>query len=78
MLGVCSLFQDYLLLKMDNEGRFDNLNIAIPYSFVLADEEGQSIVDLLMIDEDTLILSEDLLAGFDEEMNEFLKHLLED
>ena len=67
-----------LLCKMDNEGSFDNLNIAKPYSFVLADEEGQSIVDLLMIDEDTLILSEDLLAGFDEEMNEFLKHLLED
>lgn len=67
-----------LLCKMDNEGSFNNLNIAKPYSFVLADEEGQSIVDLLMIDEDTLILSEDLLAGFDEEMNEFLKHLLED
>jgi hypothetical protein len=35
-------------------------------------------VDLLIIDDDTLILSADLLEGFDEEMNAFLKELLEE
>jgi hypothetical protein len=67
-----------VLAKMQDEGRFDNLNIAKPYSFVLTDDEDLDIVDLLIVDDDTLILSEDLLQGFDEEMNEFLKHLLED
>ena len=67
-----------VLTKMHREGAFDSLNIVKPYSFVLTDEDGQSIVDLLIIDDDTLILSADLLEGFDEEMNEFLKHLLED
>lgn len=66
------------LAKMQEEGIFENLNIVKPYSFVLVDEEKEAIVDLLYIDDDTLILSEDLLKGFDEEMNEFLKHLLED
>ena len=67
-----------LLTKMHEKGNFDNMNITKPYSFVLSDDDGQDIVDLLIVDDDTLILSEDLLEGFDEEMNEFLKKLLEE
>ena len=67
-----------LLGKMQENGKFDSLNIVKPYSFVLADDEGVDIVDLLIVDDDTLILSEGLLEGFDEEMNEFLKKLLEE
>ena len=67
-----------VLGKMQENGTFDNLNIAKPYSFVLTDEDDIAIVDLLIVDDDTLILSEDLLEGFDEEMNQFLKQLLED
>ena len=67
-----------LLTKMHREGAFDSLNIVKPYSFVLTDEDGQSIVDLLIIDDDTLILNDDLLEGFDEEMNAFIKELLEE
>ena len=67
-----------LLGEMHKNGDFENLNIAKPYSFVLTDDDHQSIVDLLIIDDDTIILSEDLLKGFDEEMDEFLKQLLEE
>ena len=66
------------LAKMHKNGAFDSMNIVKPYSFVLTDEDGQSIVDLLIIDDDTLILSADLLEGFDEEMDSFLKKLLEE
>ena len=67
-----------LLAEMHENGQFDSLNIAKPYSFVLTDDDHQSIVDLLIIDDDTIILSEDLLKGFDEEMDTFLKELLEE
>ncbi len=67
-----------LLGRMQEAGKFDSLNIVKPYSFVLTDDDGQDIVDLLIMDDDTLILSEGLLEGFDEEMSEFLKHLLEE
>lgn len=67
-----------ILVKMQEGSAFDNLNIAKPYSFVLTDDDDIAIVDLLLVDDDTLILSEDLLEGFDEEMNQFLKHLLEE
>lgn len=66
------------LAKMQEDGIFESINIVKPYSFVLVDEDKEAIVDLLYIDDETLILSEDLLKGFDEEMNDFLKHLLED
>ena len=33
---------------------------------------------ILIVDDDTIVLSEDLLEGFDEEMNEFLRQLLEE
>ena len=67
-----------LLTKMHEKGSFDNMNIAKPSSFILSDDDDQDIVDLLIVDDDTRILSEDLLEGFDEEMNEFLKKLLEE
>ena len=67
-----------MLGEMYKNGHFDNLNIAKPYSFVLVDDDSQPIVDLLIVDDDTLILSADLLEGFDEEMNAFLKKLLEE
>lgn len=67
-----------VLAKMQKNGDFDNLNIAKPYSFVLVDDEEKAIVDLLIIDDDTMMLNEDLLVGFNEEMDNFLKHLLED
>ena len=63
---------------MQEKGMFESLNIAKPYSFVLTDDDDVSIVDLLIIDDDTLILSADLLEWFDEEMNSFLKKLLEE
>ena len=64
--------------KANAEGELERLAVWMPYSFVLVDDDNQPIVDLLIVDDDTLILSEGLLEGFDEEMNEFLKHLLED
>lgn len=67
-----------IFTKMYEAGHFDNLNIAKPYSFVLTDEDHQSIVDLLIVDDDTIILCDNLLKGFDEEMDEFLRHLLEE
>ena len=67
-----------ILARMQKSGDFENLNIAKPYSFVLDDDDDNAIVDLLIVDDDTMMLNEDLLAGFDEEMDEFLKHLLEE
>lgn len=66
-----------LLNQMDNEGCFDKLNILKPYSFVLVDEDKETIAELLLMDDDTLLVNDELLKGLDEELDTFLKDLLE-
>lgn len=64
------------LNKLKEGGSFDNLSIMQPYSFVLVDEEKETITDLLLMDNDTLLVSDELLKGLDEELDNFLKELL--
>lgn len=65
------------LNSMKEAGTFDKLTLMKPYSFVLVDEDKETIADLLLMDDDTLLLNEELLQGLDEELDAFLKDLLE-
>ena len=57
----------------------DSMQIMRPFSFVLIDEEHETVQDIIYIDnEDTVILDGKLLEGKDKELEEFLRHLLED
>ena len=60
------------------EGDLERLAVWMPYSFVLVDEERETITDLLLVDDDTLLVKNGLLAGLDEELNKFIKDLLND
>ena len=53
------------------------LTILKPYSFVLVDEERETIAELLLVDDDTLLVNDELLKGLDQELDAFLKELLE-
>lgn len=66
-----------LLDKMKGAARFENLCIVKPFSFVLVDEDKETITDLLLVGDDTLLINDTLLKGLDEELNDFLKDLLE-
>ena len=62
---------------MKNQGDFDKLTIMKPFSFVLVDDDKETIAELLLLDDDTLLVNEELLKGLDEELDAFLKDLLE-
>lgn len=66
-----------VLNNMKNGGDFDKMTILQPYSFVLVDDEKETIVELLLMDDDTLLVNDELLKGLDEELDTFLKELLE-
>lgn len=66
-----------VLNTMKVAGDFDKLTLMKPYSFVLVDEDKETIAELLLMDDDTLLLNEELLKGLDEELDAFLKDLLE-
>ena len=62
---------------MKEEGVFNKLTILMPYSFVLVDEEKETISDLLLMDDDTMFIDDELLKGLDEELDSFIEDLLE-
>ncbi len=66
-----------LLIQMKEAGEFDVTAILNPFTFVLLDEDKETITDLLLIDEDTILVNEELLKGLNEELDSFLKNLLE-
>ncbi len=67
-----------ILNRMQTEGLFQDLPLLKPFSFVLVDENKDTYTELLLIDDDTLIISDELLKGLDEELDLFLKELLKE
>ena len=49
-----------------------------PYSFVLVDEDKETLCDLYLVDDETVIVDGELLKGLDEDLDDFLKKLLEE
>lgn len=66
-----------VLCKMKDAGGFDKVSILKPYSFVLVDEDKETVAELLLIDDDTMMVDDELLKGLDKELDDFLKQLLE-
>lgn len=64
--------------EANKEGALERLAVWMPYSFVLVDEERESICDLLLVDDDTLLVTDSLLQGLDKELNDFIEKLLEE
>lgn len=63
---------------LKESGKLEKLCLMKPYSFVLLDEDKETVAELLLVDEDdTLLLNDELLKGLDEELDAFLKDLLE-
>ena len=67
-----------ILHKMQEAKRFEKMCIVKPYSFVWVNKEHETLGELLLVDDDTLLLNEELLSGLDQELNEFLEKLMEE
>lgn len=67
-----------VLNQLREEGVLASLKILKPYSFVLVDGEKETVAELLLMDDDgTVLLNDELLKGLDDELDAFLKNLLE-
>ncbi len=65
-----------VLQQLDSRLPLENLAIWKPFSFVLVDDDGETVAELLLFDEDKTLLSQSLMQGLDEELDTFLKDLL--
>lgn len=56
----------------------DNLSIIKPYSFILENEDREHCAELYLADSDIEILGGDLMHGLDDDLNRFMKNILDD
>ena len=54
----------------------EHVAILKPYSYVLIGEKHETLAELYLVDDDTLIVSEELMAGLDEDLDAFWKQLV--
>ena len=54
------------------------LGIVKPYSFVLEDDDKESIAELFVADDDTIIIGGDLMEGLDKELDDFFEDLMKE
>ena len=56
----------------------ENMSILKPFSFVLEDDDKESLAELYVVDDETVIIDPDLMEGLDDDLNNFLNTLLKD
>lgn len=54
----------------------DEMSILKPFSFVLEDEDKEAVAELYVVDDDTVIIDPELMAGLDKDLDDFLAELL--
>jgi len=54
----------------------DNLSILKPYAFVLEDDEREPKTELHVVDDETVIIDTELMAGLDKDLDDFFEKLL--
>ncbi|MGN0068405.1 MAG: hypothetical protein ACI350_01530 [Prevotella sp.] len=47
-----------------------------PYSYVLENDERETVAELFLVDDDTVIIGGDLMKDLDEDLNAFFENLL--
>ncbi len=56
----------------------DQMGILKPYSFVLEDEDGEHSAELYIADDDTIIAGGDLMAGLDQDLDQFFDDIMKE
>mgnify|MGYP006874651690 FL=1 len=57
----------------------DQMSLLRPYTFVMQDEDGDTLTDLYIVDDnETTILSGSLMEGIDEDLEAFFNELMKD
>lgn len=65
------------LLKTHHE-RLETINMLRPFSFVLVDEAHETLAELYLVDDDTILIPGELMEGLDDDLDAFLKQLMEE
>lgn len=54
----------------------DNMSILKPFSLVLEDDDKEPVAELYVVDDDTVIIDDELMAGLDKDLDDFFAKLI--
>ena len=60
------------------KGTVESMSILKPFSFVLENDEKESIAELYLVDDETVIIDPDLMQGLNEDLDDFFKNLFDE
>lgn len=69
------VLQEFLKTHHD---RLETINMLRPFSFVLVDEAYETLAELYLVDDDTILIPGELMEGLNEDLAAFLKKLMEE
>lgn len=58
--------------------RLEAINMLRPFSVVLVDEAHETLAELYLVDDDTILIPGELMEGLDDDLDAFLKQLMEE
>ncbi|MCR5366268.1 MAG: hypothetical protein K6E67_09030 [Prevotella sp.] len=61
-----------------HQQQIEAMSILKPYSFVLEDEDHESLEELYVVDDNTVIIDEELMKGLDKDLTDFMNKLFEE
>ena len=60
------------------KGTVESMSILKPFSFVLENDEKESIAELYLVYDETVIIDPDLMQGLNEDLDDFFKKLFDE
>lgn len=58
--------------------QIEQMSILKPFSFVLEDDDKETVEELYLVDDDIVIIDKELMDGLDKDLDDFLDKLLKD
>lgn len=56
----------------------EGMSILKPFSLVLEDDDKETVAELYLVDDETVIIDPDLMEGLEDDLNNFLEKLLKE
>lgn len=56
----------------------EGMSILKPFSLVLEDDDKETVAELYLVDDETVIIDPDLMEGLEDDLNSFLEKLLKE
>lgn len=74
--SIASTIRDYLT---SHKERVESLSLLKPYSFLLIDEDKETISELYLVDDQLIVLdSQSLMQGLDQDLDNFFDQLMKE